>query len=86
MTGFENFFQLYRYCSFNVLHFSRPEGFVSLEREDGSLREGFCLDGKWDGLVREFDEDRVIKVLRSYEQGELEGGRNRFRYRKDMEH
>ena len=44
---------------------SRPEGFVSLEREDGSLREGFCLDGKWDGLVREFDDDRVIKVLRS---------------------
>ena len=40
----------------------RPEGFVTLEREDGSWREGFCLDGRWDGMVREFDEDRVIKV------------------------
>ena len=29
------------------------------------MREGFCLDGKWDGMVREFDEDRVIKVFRT---------------------
>ena len=40
----------------------RPEGFVTLEREDGSWREGFCLNGRWDGLVRDFDEDRTIKV------------------------
>ena len=40
----------------------RPEGFITLEREDGSWREGFCLDGVWDGLVREFDSDRNMKV------------------------
>ena len=40
----------------------RPEGFVTLEREDGSWTEGFCLDGLWDGLVREFDSDRNMKV------------------------
>ena len=40
----------------------RPEGFITLEREDGSWTEGFCLDGVWDGLVREFDSDRNIKV------------------------
>ena len=39
----------------------KPEGFVTLEREDGSWREGFCLDGRWDGIVREFDDDRNIK-------------------------
>lgn len=53
------------YFGFLVSLIYRPEGFVSLEREDGSVREGFCLDGKWDGMVREFDEDRVIKVIRS---------------------
>ena len=47
----------------------RPEGFVVLEREDGSWREGFCLDGKWDGLVREFDDDRVIKFVGRYKDG-----------------
>lgn len=41
---------------------NRPEGFVKLEREDGSWREGFCLDGVWEGLVREFDSDRNLKV------------------------
>ena len=40
----------------------RPEGFITLEREDGSWTEGFCLDGVWDGLVREFDSDRNMKV------------------------
>ena len=47
---------------FILIYKFRPEGFVTLEREDGSWREGFCLDGRWDGMVREFDEDRVIKV------------------------
>ena len=44
----------------------RPEGFITLEREDGSWREGFCLDGVWEGLVREFDSDRNIKVSQEF--------------------
>ena len=64
MTGLQN--SKYKlYFGFLASFIYRPEGFVSLEREDGSLREGFCLDGKWDGMVREFDEDRVIKVIRN---------------------
>ena len=46
----------------------RPEGFVTLEREDGSWTEGFCLDGLWDGLVREFDSDRNMKVRGSVDK------------------
>ena len=64
MTGLEKS-EYKMYFGFPVSSVYRPEGFVSLEREDGSLREGFCLDGKWDGMVREFDEDRVIKVIRN---------------------
>ena len=51
----------------------KPEGFVVLEREDGSLREGFCIDGRWDGLVREFDDDRVIRFIGRYKNGEPVG-------------
>ena len=67
MTGLQN--SKYKlFFEFLVSLIYRPEGFVSLEREDGSLREGFCLDGKWDGMVREFDEDRVIKVIRNCDE------------------
>ena len=51
----------------------RPEGFVVLEREDASWREGFCLDGRWDGLVREFDDDREIRFIGRYKNGVPEG-------------
>ena len=47
----------------------RPEGFVLIEKEDGSWREGFCLDGRWDGLVREFDDDRMIRFVGRYKDG-----------------
>ena len=65
MTCLEKGIRLLRGSYYN----DRPEGFISLEREDGSWTEGFCLDGVWDGLVREFDSDRNIKVRGDCWQG-----------------
>ena len=59
VTCLENGIRMLRGSYYN----DKPEGFVTLEREDGSWREGFCLDGRWDGIVREFDDDRNIKEL-----------------------
>ena len=58
VTCLENGIRMLRASYYN----DRPEGFVTLERDDGSWREGFCLDGQWDGLVREFDSERNLKV------------------------
>ena len=65
VTCLENGIRMLRASYYN----DRPEGFVTLEREDGGWREGFCLDGRWDGLVREFDEDRRIRFIGKYEAG-----------------
>ena len=64
MTCLERGIRLLRGSYYN----DRPEGFVTLEREDGSWIEGFCLDGLWDGLVREFDSDRNMKVRGSVDK------------------
>ena len=64
MTCLERGIRLLRGSYYN----DRPEGFVTLEREDGSWMEGFCLDGLWDGLVREFDSDRNMTVRGSVDK------------------
>ena len=64
----------------------RLEGSVTVEREDGSWREGFCVSGRWgrsvnicvrgdmecrwEGMVREFDWERKVVFI-----GRFQGGR-----------
>ena len=47
----------------NICHQDQPEGYTRLEKEDGGWREGFCLAGKWHGLVREFNSEKVVQFI-----------------------
>ena len=47
-------------------HQDQPEGYTRLEKEDGAWREGFCLAGKWHGLVREFNSDKLVQFIGRY--------------------
>ena len=47
----------------NPCHQDQPEGYTRLEKEDGGWREGFCLAGKWHGLVREFNSEKVVQFI-----------------------
>ena len=60
-----SYYQVYVRCiaGHNVSSQDQPEGYTRLEKEDGSWREGFCLEGRWHGLVREFNSEKVVQFI-----------------------